>query len=299
MDVLITTKKRSYRLGYYVVSVWCPELSYHFGYSIPLQWICDQIRSRFSLLKSHSAMANLKYLLDVLRKAHNFRHIQSRIQGHISDFFSQDLRAPRMQSLGLPSSRAMFVVVAAFANITRSNALAQILVDVFMNQGDVVVNHERTLNIFDWYIALDQLRGIVDPGHVDYCLRILLHRHSSVQNRYQQYNSMGRCNPQIEVLLDWMDHMLNKMGRGRNYNRTVAWPRSRTLPPPVRAPPMFIAAAPGWASAYSSPVLRPQNDPFRNAQIDDLQDRIDRLEYNRGMQLALPPPVPMALPWHT
>ena len=174
------------------------------------------------------------------------------------------------------------------------------MVQAFWAGSQEVITYERDDWLYIWLTALNCLRSVYSHREVDECIAYLCKRGNSIRNTY--YN-MGRYDPQIEQLLRKMDRMMDHMDRGRNYDRTIIYPRARTLPPPVRTAVPMLMPAPAWTSAYASPAIGPYDEYFREAEMEEMRERLEQVEFNQqvqGEQLGLLPPSPMAslaLPW--
>ncbi|KAF1965391.1 hypothetical protein BU23DRAFT_561132 [Bimuria novae-zelandiae CBS 107.79] len=298
MGIHIYAGNRNYYLPQSIAIVWCPDLL-NWGHTVSTRDLTNEIRRRLPSVIPNTVSKNLKTFFGLVQTQRDYRYTRDRLRDRINDFFHQDLSFLGLRPVGLPRARASFTALAGFADLSGSTELADVLLEVFNIQRDAVVDHERTSSIYDWYVALEQLQGLVDPREIDRCLRSLSRRRDNVHHHHV---SRGGYDPQMERLLDKMDRMVNEMERGRNFNRGIAFPRSRTLPP---MPPMqmLMPAAPAWASAYASPTLSAREDYFRDAEMEEVKERLENLEVGQqiqGMQLGLAPPSPglAAIGWH-
>lgn len=260
---------------------------------VELRDLIKQVKNYFPSTKNYKIETDLKEFLLLLANTPMVPNLDQLVSYHIQDSFDRDLGGYGNGSL--PNARYSFTILAAFAEGMRSRMLGDVLLSVFWQNRHDVLNREPSNKIWLWLVGIDILRPLVPQRAIDKCIRFLLQRQKQVRHHY---NCSGRFDPQLERLLDNMDRMLEEIARGRNFDRVLPLPRARTLPP-VRTVPMLMPA-PTWASAYPSPIMSPYPDYSRDAEMDEVKQRIGDLEVNQqvqGYQMGLAPP-PLALGWN-
>ena len=297
---------RRYLIPEYVVFEFFPNLQKFVniprrrGKEIELGELADKINCHFPTINSQRIGVELRKFFSLLKNPRAPQDLDPSISSHVQNSFNKDLNFAGRHSFGLPSARYTFTVLAAFAYETASTLLAEVLLSTFWYNRYAIRDQEPDHKLFFWLTALDLLRHLGNHHNLNRCIRFLSNRHHHIRHHYR---TSGRFDPQMERLLDKMDRMLQEMDRGRAFDRALAYPRARTLPP-VRPVPMLMPAPVPWASAYSSPVVRPYDGWVPEAEMDEMKQRIEDLEINQqvqGMQLGLGPPSPMdalALGWH-
>lgn len=249
------------------------------NFNIDLDVLIRDVQIHFRGYRSRSVGKILKSFFGRLTvNIYDSAQLRQLVINHVSQFFDIDTQPRGSRSYGLPIARANFAVLAHLAEISNSQHLARYLIDVFWMRGRDIIAYEQDGSLPTWFAAFSCLRSVSPRDEIDNCIAYLLRRGNSIRNTY--YN-MGRYDPQIEQLIRKMDRMMEQMNRGRSFHQPLILPRARTLPPPVRTAVPMLMPAPGWTSAYASPALTPYDDYLRDAEIDEVKDRLEQVEINQ------------------
>lgn len=184
--------------------------------------------------------------------------------------------------------RRHFLTLAYLSYKANSTTIPSILLQFFHHSRDEIANRDY-VRLGDWEHAIRHLKGLASSNDIYRELNFLSRKRNQIPYFHNKHSTTYDSSD------DDTNYFPQFAPRGRRPNRLAyPSPRARTMPPvyyppmPRIAAPNFLALPParGILTEFPSPSVFAQQDPFREAEMDEIRAQQEWLA-EQVEQLAL------------